>query len=293
MVDSYRRATFITPTFKYPKDKKVDDDAQINFISTLRNESKTRLTAKNILTKNKPNEIRNLFVQWPDNDNKKQIETLKAVANIINMATVVVRDHVNLNVSNDLFHSTTKKNMPNRLELIAALEAQGVGKQNAEDIINITIHEGSKEKHGWFGVIDNFHTKTAQILYDNINRKINLLARNHNVPDRPANVISHKTIHAYYQSEKKLYEYKYFPKEKKTQVNDLASNIKRIYTTRPTQHLDNMIKNKVISAAQPISNVKKEIKHENIVEEERSNHDMGMGTHNSEEAHFQIKCTTS
>ncbi len=136
--------------------------------------------------------IDRLFTNFGGNVRDKLVD----LANIINMTTIVTHDHIEGSKYNSM-----RPNMPTRKELEYKLESIGVNGEYIQHIINICIHEGRMEKHGWFGLVDSFHTGTAQELYNLIKERINQLDENLNDKSvRPKEIISHLDIKKYYDN---------------------------------------------------------------------------------------------
>lgn len=229
----------------------IKPESQLHLILNARKESKSRLNKLGVLNKHQPDKVEQLFEDaFVELSKEEKIAKLVRLANLINLATITMREHfITPNQQQNIY-------VPRKMHLMASLIDLGIHSTTAIDVLNCCIHEGSKEKHGIFGFINNYHTGSIQTLYDNMNRYINLLKSNKNVIERPDEVISHLSIKKYLANQKdNLKDFtrvnnlldqslfnqllgKHAKALLKLNSNELPSPATPLQTTKPTSHLE-------------------------------------------------------
>ena len=171
-----------------------------------RNQAKQEL--KPYIQKNSTGSFFNIFVENSDNPiydlfKSKNVTAhqLQTLANVINFLTIIQRSEY------------TKRNNQSTLinSLKSILLSIEISEHNANNIIAICKHRGKSERHHWF----NFHTNTAQKLYDNIKSELNKNNEYNKLPN--CGIISHKDIQKFYNKDAK--------KDIESKINPWIQNI--------------------------------------------------------------------
>lgn len=179
-----RKQQFYTPKVNVNKNKDVSNAS----LRESRDVSKT-----NLARALRDGDISVIFKQPFKATDPQDRAKLVQLANCINLITIIGRNHVDEGNKYITANRPGRNHMPDEKQIKEFMVTLDITEDTVNDIINICLHTGTEEKYSFFHS-KNFHTASAQTLYDNIKKLIN---DNHST-NRPNDVISHRDIKKFF-----------------------------------------------------------------------------------------------